>query len=160
MKWALAVSIFLFSVASPAHADIQVIIIDKSTLPYSLNPSNFENSPSNFDNSSSNFENSVSNFENTPSNYENSKSNYENTSSGNRNVLMSDGRRIGYYVWSKNGVLNFYNDSGRVFFLPSGGHTQSVFASEGQEWCGTLGEMNGQTVLGITRNCLLRMMME
>ena len=148
--------------ASPAKADIVATVISERGLPYELSPSNYSNSPSNYDNSASNYDNSVSNYDNSPSNYDNSPSEYENGANGRRRVLTANGDILGYYVFSKKGVLNFYSGSKRerVFYIPSGGQTQSVFMSEGSAWCGSVGTVDGKTVLGLTRNCMLQMMMD
>jgi len=145
---------------SPAVADLRVIRISKDGLPYDISPNNYTNSPSNYDNSSSNYDNSSSNYDNSPSNYDNSSSNYDNRLSGDRKLLGPSGRPIGYYVFSKKGVLNFYNRSGRLAYMPSGGKTQSIFASSGSEWCGTIGQIDGEAVVGMTPSCLLRFMID
>lgn len=160
MKWAISVCVAFLGYSVPAQADILAIVISEDDLPYAMKSSNYDNSPSNYDNSSSNYDNAETTYDNAATTYENSSTTYENSASGKRNIYTQDGRRIGYYVFSDNGVLNFYNNSGRVFYMPSGGHTQSVFYTKGEEWCGTLGEMDGKTVLGVTRNCMLRMLME
>lgn len=147
-------------VAEPAHADIVAVVISERGLQYELGPSNYDNSPSNYDNSASNYDNSASNYDNSPSNYDNASSNYDNGPSGRRRVLTEDGRVIGHYVFSKKGVLNFYSGRRRAFYMPSGGHTQSVFQSESSAWCGSVGNIDGRTVLGLTRNCMLQLMMD
>jgi hypothetical protein len=146
--------------AGPAQADILAVVISEQGLQYDVSPSNYDNSPSNYDNSSSNYDNSASNYDNSVSNYDNSASNYDNGPSGKRSVVTEDGKRVGYYVFSKKGVLNFYHAGKRIFYMPGGGKTQSVFGSDGSMWCGTLGKMNGNLVLGLTRNCMLQMLMD
>lgn len=137
---------------SVSEADILAIIIDPGALPYELSPDNYENSPSNYDNSSSNYDNSDSNYDNSPSNYDNSASNYDNRIGGGRNLVTEDGKALGFYVFGEDGIINFFNyNSRRVAYLPSGGHTRSVFTEDG--WCGTLGEVRGGLALGITQSC-------
>ena len=58
---------------------------------------------------------------------------------------------IGHYVLSQAGVLNFYGEYVRVAYMPSGGHTQSVFASTGDVWCGVIADVDGALILAITR---------
>jgi hypothetical protein len=144
--------------AAPAQADILAVVIAETGLPYSLSSSNYDNSPSNYSNSSSNYDNSASNYDNSASNYDNSLSAQRESAA----VFTEEGQRIGYYVFSKKGVLNFYNVSGhrRVFYMPATGRTQSVFLSEGSAWCGTLGQINGKLTLGLTRNCMLQLLMD
>ena len=139
---------------SVSKADILTIIIDPSSLPYDLGPSKYDNSPINYDNSPINYDNSPINYDNSPNNYDNSPSNYDNRIGGDRNIVTEDGKVIGYYVFGRGGMINFFNyNSRRVAYLPSGGHTRSVFTQEG--WCGTLGESRGELALGITQSCYL-----
>lgn len=147
-------------VASPSLADIRVIVIDRNDAPYSLGPTNYDNSPTNYDNSATNYDNSATNYDNSHTNYDNSATNYDNGPSGNRSVIGPSGGRVGYYVFSGRGVLNFYSSRGRVAFMPSGGHTQSVFASSGNTWCGTIADISGEPVLALTRNCYLQFLMD
>lgn len=158
MKIQLSAIIVLLTISTSARADFLVIPVRASTLPYDLSPDNYDNSPSNYDNSSSNYDNSSSNYDNSSSNYDNSRSNYDNGPSGKRRLVSENGEYIGYYVFSKKGVLNLYARSKRVAYMPSGGNTQSFFLSEGSGWCGTIGNMNGKTVIGMTSNCLLQFM--
>lgn len=158
MKIQIVVICAFLALSTSAKADFIVIPIQASGLPYALSPSNYDNSPSNYDNSSSNYDNSSSNYDNSPSNYENSSSKYENGPAGRRRLLTSNGDYLGYFVFSKKGVLNLYSRSGRVAYMPSGGKTQSFFLSEGSGWCGTIGNANGQTVIGMTQSCLLQFM--
>lgn len=151
-------SFFSVSVISPSWADIRAIIINENSLPYNLSPSNYDNSPSNYDNSSSNYDNSVSNYHNSPSNYDNSSSNYDNGSNGDRRIISEDNKFLGYYVFGADGIINFYSAGGeRVGYIPSGGHTQSIFSESG--WCGTMGEQQGRTVLGLTQSCFYRFLL-
>lgn len=156
----IAVALCVLVLPVAAQADIKVTVISEADLTFELSPSNFQNSPANFENSASNVQNSSSNFQNSPANFENSPSNDKNNMSGRNNILDQNGNRIGYYVFSRSGVLNFYNEKGRVFYIPSGGNTQSVFQSEGSVWCGTISQSGGQPVLGLTRSCLLRLSLD
>lgn len=150
----------LATFASPSLADIRVIIIDRNDAPYSLGPANYDNSPTNYANSATNYDNSATNYDNSHTNYDNSKTNFDNGPSGNRSVIGPSGSRVGYYVFSSAGVLNFYSSQRRVAFMPSGGHTQSVFASSGNTWCGTIADISGEPVLALTRNCYLQFLMD
>lgn len=151
---------FLSLWAHTAFADLRVVLIDPGSLPYELSPSNYTNSPSNYANSPSNYANSSSNYANSPSKYANSPSNYANSTSGNRRLISEDRRFLGYYVFSGEGVLNIYSSRGeRIAFLPSGGHTQSLFLDEAG-WCGTIGEQRGATVLGLSQSCYLRFLLD
>jgi hypothetical protein len=144
-----------------AKADVLAIVIDERGLPSDLSPANYYNSPDNYDNSSANYANAVANYENSPANYDNSPANYDNSASGGkRRLVTQDGKIIGYYVPSKSGVLNFYNKSGRVAYMPAGGRTSSLFSSESSAWCGTFGTSNGKTAIGLTKACLLRFLID
>lgn len=157
---AFGVALVLATFASPSLADIRVILIDRNDAPYSLGPTNYDNSPANYDNSATNYDNSATNYDNSRTNYDNSSTNYDNGPSSDRSVIGPSGVRVGYYVFSDKGVLNFYNSRDRVAFMPSGGHTQSVFASTGNTWCGTIANINGEPVLALTRNCYLQFIMD
>jgi hypothetical protein len=135
-----------------AKADLRVIIISESSLPFSMGPANFNNSTAKFDNSSANFANSVANFENSPANFRNSNANFENSISGRRRLFNESSQMIGYYVYNSGGMINFYNLNGfRGLYKPGGGHTDSIFSEDA--WCGTLGNQNGQIVLGLSSAC-------
>lgn len=126
-----ALVIALMSAPEASVADILTVIIDPSALPYEISPSKYENSPSK---------------------YENSPSNYANRVGGGRNLVTEDNKALGYYVFGEGGIINFYNyNSRRVAYLPAGGHTQSVFTDG--DWCGTIGEIRGELVLGISQSC-------
>lgn len=153
---ALMASLLLFP--SVSEADILTVIIDPSSLPYDLGPDKYDNSPSKYDNSSSKYDNSESKYINSPSKYDNSASNYANRVGGGRNLVTEDGKALGYYVFGEDGIINFFNyKSRRVAYLPSGGHTRSVFMEDG--WCGTLGEIRGELALGITQSCFYAFML-
>lgn len=140
------------SAPAASVADILTVIIDPSALPYEIGPDKYENSPSKYENSSSKYENSDSRYENSPSKYENSPSNYANRVGGGRNLVTEDNKALGYYVFGEGGIINFYNyNSRRIAYLPAGGHTQSVFTDSG--WCGTIGEIRGELVLGMSQSC-------
>ena len=146
------------SMAGSLWADIRAIVINENSLPYDLSPSNYDNSPSNYDNSSTNYDNSVSNYDNSPSNYDNSPSNYDNGIHGDRRVISEDNTFLGYYVFGSDGIINFYSASGeRVGYIPGGGHTQSIFSENG--WCGTMGQQQGRTVLGLTQSCFYKFLL-
>ncbi|GAA6189871.1 hypothetical protein [Litorivita sp. NS0012-18] len=153
MKNVLSVLVIaLMSAPEASVADILTVIIDPSALPYEIGPSKYENSPSKYENSSSTYENSDSRYENSPSKYENSPSNYANRVGGGRNLVTEDNKALGYYVFGEGGIINFYNyNSRRIAYLPAGGHTQSVFTDG--DWCGTIGEIHGELVLGISQSC-------
>jgi len=135
-----------------ARADMTAIIIDENGLPFDLSPSNYTNSPANYDNSPENYDNSDANYDNSPANYNNSPANYENGINGKQRIISEDNEFLGYYVFTSNNRMNLFDASGnRIGYIPGGGHTNSVFSESG--WCGTLGENNGQTVLGFTKDC-------
>lgn len=145
--------------SSASYADILAVVINPRDLPFNLSPDKFDNSPDKFDNSSDKFDNSPDKFGNSPDNFDNSPDNFENRVGGGRNVLLDGGEVIGYYVFSDDGVLNFYNyDSRRVAYLPAGDHTQSVFLEDG--WCGTLARIQGRVTLGLTQSCLYRFLLD
>lgn len=108
---------------SVAHADLMISFINESSLPYEYSKSNYSNSPSNYSNSISNYSNSISNYSNSPSNYNNSPSK-NGTNSENR-LLVKDGstlQRVGYYIYTDSGVINFFSTSGkRMFYNPQKG---------------------------------------
>lgn len=159
--WASTHSFLVFLLSGhSALADLRVIIVDEDRLPYELGSSNYDNSPSNYANSESNYENSGSNYENSESNYKNSASNYDNGISGSRRIISGENEFVGYYVFSDSGVMNIFGASGkRVAYKPTTNDTQSVFSSSG-EWCGTVGEQEGEVVLGIVESCFFRLLLD
>lgn len=146
------------SMTNPIWADIRAILIDENSLPYDLSPSKYDNSPSKYDNSPSKYDNSVSKYDNSPSKYGNSPSKYSNGPNGDQRIISKDREFLGYYVFGSDGIINFYSAGGeRVGYVPSGGHTQSVFSENG--WCGTMGEQQGKPVLGLTQSCFYRFLL-
>ena len=146
-------------VCGSALADLPIALIDESSLPYNLSPSNYDNSPSNYDNSPSNYDNSISNYDNSPSNYDNSESNYDNSASnydngrnGDRRLIYKDGGSLkfaGYYVAAKNGTTNFYSPRGkRMFYNPKKG--RGIFGGKDGSFCGVLARVNGELSLALT----------
>ena len=152
--------IFCALVPTTSWADLRMVVIDEDQLPYELGPSRYENSPTNYDNSPTNYDNSATNYDNSPTNYDNSASNYDNGESSGRTLRGDRGERLGYYVLSEEGVINFYTGSParRVAFLPSDGHTQSAFSEGG--WCGVLGNIDGETVLALSQTCFYRFLLD
>jgi len=136
LKFLLALAASL--VCSSALADLPVALIDESSLPYNLSPSNYDNSPSNYDNSESN--------------YDNSASNYDNGRSGERRLIYKDGgspKFAGYYVAAKNGTTNFFSPRGkRVFYNPKKG--RGIFGGKDGTFCGVLAQVNGELSLALT----------
>lgn len=137
----------------PARADLRAIIIDENGLPYDLSPANYANNPANYANSPANYDNSDANYDNSPANYNNSSANYKNGINGADRIISENNEFLGYYVFTNNNRMNLFSASGeRIGYIPGGeGHTNSVFSASG--WCGTLGENNNQTVLGLTEDC-------
>lgn len=138
--------------AGGALADLPVVQIDESSLPYNLSPSNYDNSPSSYDNSISNYDNSPSNYDNSESNYDNSASNYDNSRSGNKRLIFKDGGTLkfaGYYVAAGNGVANFFSPSGkRMFYNPKKG--RAIFGGRDGMFCGVLARVDGEFSLALT----------
>ena len=148
---------FLFSLCvcmqpHVSYADYEILLAKESDLPFQLSPSKFSNSPSKFSNSVSKFSNSPSKFSNSPSKFSNSPSKHSNGSSGDHRLLLKrDGQfyYVGYYVWSDDGLLNFFSSEGtRLFYSPP--DTGAIFDGEDGEFCGTLASYEGQDVLVIT----------
>lgn len=153
-KLLLFVAAVLFSAA--ALADLPVVLIDESRLPYGLSPSNYDNSPSNYDNSVSNYDNSPSNYDNSESNYDNSSSNYDNGRNGKRRLVYEeDGspKFAGYYVAANNGVTNFFSPSGkRMFYNPK--KSRGVYGGRDGTFCGVLARVDGKFSLALTERGL------
>lgn len=143
-----------------SKADILAIQIDPDSLPYDLSPNTYDNRATTYENRSTTYENRETTYENRGSTYENRPSTYGNGKNGDRRVVSEDREYLGYYVFSENGVVNFFSESGdRVAYMPAGGHTQSVFLSDGG-WCGTIGKQGRSRVLGLSRNCMLRFLLD
>ena len=155
MQYAVYLLLALIGAASSAHAsDIPISIVDESSLPFALSPSNFENSPNNFGNSISNFENSDTTSANSESNFKNSPSNAKNKSGGSsRLIYVAHGmpKYVGYYVLSNTGVTNFFSPSGnRIFYNPKKG--AAIFGGRDGSFCGALVRANGQLRLELTEH--------
>ena len=146
----------MLAISGAAFADLLVVPINESSLPYELSSTNYDNSPSNYDNSISNYDNSPSNYDNSESNYDNSASNYDNGRSGSKRLIFKDGgslRFVGYYVSATNGIANFFSPSGkRMFYSPKKG--PGVFAGKDGSFCGVLARVNGEYSLGLTEQGL------
>jgi hypothetical protein len=154
------VNVGIFWLAHSASADLSLIVVDESQLPHELSGSRYENSSSNYANSASNYDNSGSNYSNSESNYENSASNSANGANGDRRLISSENEFMGYYVFSSNGVINFFNASGkRIAYKPYNADTKSVFTSSG-DWCGTLGNSNNELALGVSESCYFRFLLD
>ena len=69
----------------------------------------YENSPYNYKNSQYNYENSQYNYKNSPYNYNNSPTNPYAPNA----VFDSQGNRVGYKTESNQGVVNYYDNSGK-----------------------------------------------
>lgn len=147
------VSVIGLLVGCPTFAaDLPVAIINESSLPYDLSPSNYNNSPSNYANSISNYDNSPSNYDNSESNYDNSSANYDNGQSGTRRLLYKDGGSLkfaGYYVRAGSGVTNFFSPNGkRMFYNPQKG--RAVFNGKDGSFCGVLAKVGEDFSLALT----------
>ncbi len=139
------------------YADIKIILIDDSGLPYSLSPSKYSNSPSKYSNSPSKYSNSESKYSNSPSKYSNSPSKYSNGPSGKNRLLADNNRYVGYYVFTDDDIINFFNSDGeRIAFNPNLDETESLFHSSKSKWCGTFGSNGGERVLGLVASCYYR----
>ena len=130
-------ALFIFCIPFSVSAEMMVIQVNANSLSYELSPTNYNNSPSNYNNSPSNYENSLG-----------------------RNRLYNQERVIvGYAVYSPIGTLNIFSTSGRrLGYVPATNYTQSIFASENSIWCGTLGILNGRTVIALSQSCYYRLL--
>lgn len=155
----LSAALLCLVIATSASADIRVIVVSVDDVPYSLGPNSYMNSPSRYNNTFNRYDNSETRYSNSQTRYENSPSKYENGPSGTRRLISPSGAFFGYYVMSEDGVLNLYSESRRVAYMPADGDTQSVFQSNAEAWCGTLGELDGELILAMTRNCYLQFML-
>lgn len=145
----LLTCLFLTAPLGPALADVPLIILDRTQLPFDLgpghpanNPARAANSPNAAWNSSGNTANSSAAWENKPTNPANEK----------RLIITADGGVLGYYATNAGGVLNLFDINGRrIAYRPARG-TRSLFTTKGS-WCGTVdGNRNGM-VLAVTRSC-------
>jgi hypothetical protein len=148
----VAIFIALFAFASIAQADLLISFVKESSLPYELSPRNYDNSSSNYDNSITNYDNSPSNYDNSESNYNNSPSNYKNGLNGNNRLIVEKGDksyRVGYYVRTDNGLLNFFSIGGERLFYNAG---KSVGVFHGKEgfFCGVLAWVEEKYQLALT----------
>ncbi len=145
LKLRTVLAISALTLTSAAQADISVVLVNVTSLPYDLSPNNYENSPNNYSNSVNNYKNSPNNYNNSPNNYTNSPNNYSN----NRNKIIHNGSSVGYFVINKDGITNFFSRAGkRVFYNPA--DTSAVFTNEGK-YAGVLAQNTSKNlVLGLT----------
>jgi hypothetical protein len=133
-------------------ADLPIVLVKESALPYDLSPSNYDNSAANYDNSISNYDNSPDNYDNSEGNYDNSSANYDNGRNGERRLLFKDKgilRFVGYYVMAANGTTNFYSPKGkRMFYNPKKG--RGIFGGKDGLFCGVLAQQSGELSLALT----------
>ena len=154
-------TLFIFCIPFSVSAEMIVIQVNLNSLSYELSPTNYNNSPSNYDNSFLNYNNSLTNYDNSPSNYNNSPSNYENSLGGNRlyNPRTSNcWLRCLLSNWYFKYLLNVWEALRN--FVPATNYTQSIFASENSIWCGTLGILNGRTVIALSQFLLLQVVIK
>ena len=151
----ILLAVLLTSTLPPCWADVVVLPIEVSDLPFDLSPNKFDNSPNKFDNSLSKFDNSSSKFENSSSRFDNSPSKFENSRNGSRRILVEeDGSYFyaGYYVFNKNGLINFFSTSGeRLFYNPA--TTQAIFNAEDGEFCGVFVKIKSKLTFSLIRRC-------
>lgn len=143
----------LLILSSNVQADLLVSFVDESLLSYDLSPNNYNNSPNNYDNSINNYDNSPNNYDNSESNYDNSSSNFDNSSSGDKQLIVEKNNkyyRVGYYVQTNNGVINFFSTRGKRLFYHSG-EGNGVFHGGKGFFCGALGRLNGKYQLILTK---------
>lgn len=139
-------------IASAAHADAPMILLDPGQLPFDLGPGHPANSPARQSNSPNAAWNSASNTANSSSTRENQPSNPENEQ---RLIITADGGVMGYYATNAGGVLNLFDINGRrIAYRPAKG-TRSLFTTSGQ-WCGTVDGSGGAMILAVTRSCAAR----
>lgn len=154
MKYFLSILIVISTAIFPSisYADFFILLIKKSDLPYSLSPDQYSNSESSYSNSISNYSNSASNYENSSSNYDNSPTNYKNGRNGKQRLLFQqDGQVyfVGYYVFTDDGLINFYSPDGdRLFYSPAG--IDVLFDGENGNFCGAIVLNKNQPTLAIT----------
>lgn len=151
--------IFVLSLFLPlkVFADYKIILVDESGLPHSLSSSKYSNSPSKYSNSPSKYSNSESKYSNSPSKYSNSSSKYSNGSSGKNRLLTENNEYVGYYVFTDDDIINFFNSEGkRIAYNPNLDETQSLFHSTKSKWCGTFGSFGGKRVIGFVPSCYYR----
>lgn len=145
-----------------ANADILIVAVNETALPYSLSPKNYDNSPRNYSNSVRNYSNSPRNYKNSPRNYANSPRNNRNGQNGIQR-LLANGKEgeyyAGYYVFRDDGLINFYApDGNRLFYSPA--HTGAIYHGENGEFCGTIASLDDQIVLALTEKGQLAMAKE
>jgi hypothetical protein len=152
LKAALTLTIGLIGTTSALAADLPVVVVDESRLPYEFRPSNYDNSPRNYDNSLRNYDNSPRNYDNSERNYDNSASNHDNGRRGQRRLVIQERgaiKVVGYYVLATNGTTNFFSASGkRMFYNPKKG--QGVFGGQDGTFCGVLARVDGVLALALT----------
>lgn len=148
---------FCFLFAKISLADYLVILIDETSVPYSLSQNKYSNSPNKYSNSHNKYSNSSDKYSNSPNKYSNSPNKYSNGASGKNRLITKDSFYVGYYTITDDDVINLYNSDGeRIAFNPNLDETQSLFHSSKEKWCGTFGSVDRKRVIGLVPSCYYR----
>jgi len=138
MKYFITLIGVLFSYA--AHADLIVESFDRYSLPTQYSPSYLYNSPSYLYNSPSYLYNSPSYLYNSPSYLYNSPSYLYNGNTGDKRLLLNTNSglsRVGYYVITDDGLINFFSVKGkRMFYSPK--DTPAIFQDSTGKFSGVI----------------------
>lgn len=125
---------------SAAHADLIIESLDRYSLPIQYSPSYVYNSSSYVYNSSSYVYNSPSYVYNSPSYVYNSPSYVYNGVSGDKRLLLNTNSglsRVGYYVITDDGLINFFSVKGkRMFYSPK--DTPAIFQDSTGKFSGVI----------------------
>jgi phosphosulfolactate phosphohydrolase-like enzyme len=136
--------LLLVLLASSALAEMPIVYMSESSLPYEFSSANYDNSPVNYDNSLANYENSAANYTNSSANYDNSPANYENGLNGNHRLYYLPDKIhmtwAGYFVVRDKNYVNFFSPFGRRVFYSPAGHA-GVFSAEDGSFCGVVAKI-------------------
>ncbi len=144
MKYFIALmGILSFSVA---HADLSIESLEQYSLPMQYSPSYMYNSPSYMYNSPSYMYNSSSYMYNSSSYMYNSPSYMYNGNSGNKRLLLNTNSglsRVGYYVITDDGLINFFSVKGkRMFYSPK--DTPAIFQDSTGKFSGIIAPVSNE----------------
>lgn len=144
--------LFVFSVGL-AVADMPIVYMPESSLPYEFSASNYDNSTANYDNSLANYENSDANYDNSTADFANAPANFDNTVNGDHRLYYGPDNIhmtwAGYYAVRDKDYINLFSPVGTRMFYKPAGHSGVFSASDGS-FCGVVAEVGGEISLVLT----------
>ena len=139
---------------SAAHADLIIESLDRYSLPIQYSPGYVYNSPGYVYNSPGYVYNSSGYVYNSPGYVYNSPGYVYNGVSGNKRLLLNTSSglsRVGYYVITDDGLINFFSVKGkRMFYSPK--DTPAIFQDSTGKFSGVIAPADNEYKLLLNNN--------